>query len=89
MYLLEDAPAPSALQSFKTHVSDGKIFVTADPLKLDSPRPPNLNITGTDTGKGVLIVGGGAGAYHTVESLRHVCLVFCIFGKDIKRMFRS
>jgi hypothetical protein len=76
-YLPEDAPAQAALQSFKTHVSDGKIYVTADPLKVDSSRPPKLNISGTDTGKGVLIVGGGAGAYHTVESLRQVrCMLW-------------
>ncbi|KAI5998729.1 hypothetical protein EDD15DRAFT_2161656 [Pisolithus albus] len=71
---IEDAPAPSALYSFKTHIADGKVFVTADvtrTVKANSSRPPKLLSTGAaPAGKGVLIVGGGAGAFHTIESLR-------------------
>jgi NADH dehydrogenase FAD-containing subunit len=35
-------------------------------------RPPKLLSSGNESGKGVVIVGGGAGAFHTVESLREV-----------------
>ncbi|KAI6039787.1 hypothetical protein EDC04DRAFT_1612968 [Pisolithus marmoratus] len=70
----EDAPAPSALYSFKTHVADGKVFVTADvtrTLKANASRPPKLLSTGTvPVSKGVVIIGGGAGAFHAIESLR-------------------
>ncbi|RDB26297.1 Apoptosis-inducing factor 1 [Hypsizygus marmoreus] len=71
---IEDAPAPNALHSFKAHVADGKIYVTANPsetLKNNKERQPKLTSTGSDSiGKGVVIVGGGSGAFHTVESLR-------------------
>ena len=72
----EDAPAPSSLHSFKAQVKDGKIHVTADPaqtVKDNLSRPPKLLASGTElSGKGVLIVGGGSGAFHAVESLREV-----------------
>ncbi|EPQ52733.1 hypothetical protein GLOTRDRAFT_64447 [Gloeophyllum trabeum ATCC 11539] len=76
---IEDAPAPDAIHSFNTHVTDGKIYVTADPSKVTSEaksRPPKLLASGFEgtvggTAKnGVVIVGGGSGAFHTVESLR-------------------
>ncbi|KAE9408369.1 hypothetical protein BT96DRAFT_962732 [Gymnopus androsaceus JB14] len=71
---IEDAPAPSALHSFKAHVSNGKIHVTANPdftLKDNMARPPKLSTAGFDAvGKGVVIVGGGSGAFQAVESLR-------------------
>lgn len=74
----EDAPAPSGLHSFKTHVENGKIFVTANvsnTLKENKDRPPKLLSTGFDSiGKGVVIVGGGSGAFYAVESLREVGL---------------
>lgn len=77
MLYLEDAPAPSALHSFKAHVADGKIHVTANPsntLKTKKERSPKLLSSGSDSvGKGVVIVGGGSGAFQTVESLREVC----------------
>jgi hypothetical protein len=78
----EEAPATAAIHSFKTHVVNGKIHVTANAsstLKGNSARPPKLNSTGGDTGKGVLIVGGGAGAFQTVESLREVFFLPCPF----------
>ncbi|KAF5382137.1 hypothetical protein D9615_004300 [Tricholomella constricta] len=71
---IEDAPAPSAIHSFKAHVADGKIHVTANPtntLKENKARQPKLLSSGSDSvGKGVIIVGGGSGAFQTVESLR-------------------
>jgi NADPH-dependent 2,4-dienoyl-CoA reductase/sulfur reductase-like enzyme/nitrite reductase/ring-hydroxylating ferredoxin subunit len=71
---IEDAPAPSALHSFQTHIADGKIYVTADPAnttKEKISRPAKLLASGTEVGgAGVVIVGGGSGAFHAVESLR-------------------
>ncbi|KAJ8520178.1 hypothetical protein ONZ45_g2978 [Pleurotus djamor] len=73
---IEDAPAPSGLHSFKAFVSDGKIHVTANPsqtTKADMSRPPKLlgdSLNSASQTPGVVIVGGGAGAFHTVESLR-------------------
>jgi len=71
---IEDAPAPSAIHSFKAHVVDGKIHVTANPsntLRDNKSRQPRLLSSGSDSvGKGVVIVGGGSGAFQAVESLR-------------------
>jgi hypothetical protein len=75
----EDAPAPSALHSFQTHIADGKIYVTADPANTNKEkmsRPPKLLASGTEVGgAGVVIVGGGSGAFHAVESLREASRV--------------
>ena len=77
--ITEDAPAPSALHSFKAEVKDGKIHVTADPSSTTSAnksRPPKLLATGSEVpagqAKGVVIVGGGSGAFMCIESLREV-----------------
>ncbi|KZT29687.1 hypothetical protein NEOLEDRAFT_1153617 [Neolentinus lepideus HHB14362 ss-1] len=76
---IEDAPAPDAIHAFNTHLSDGKIFVTADPARVTpaaKSRPPKLlasgfeGIAGGTAKHGVLIVGGGSGGFQTVESLR-------------------
>ena len=81
----EDAPAPSALHSFQTYISDGKIYVTADPMNTNKEkmsRPPILLASGTEVGgAGVVIVGGGSGAFHAVESLRGASCV-CFTGVD-------
>ena len=73
---IEDAPAPKALHSFKAHVSEGKIYVTANPtstLKANLARQPKLLASGTEsTGKGVVIIGGGSGSFNAIESLREV-----------------
>lgn len=73
---LEDAPGPMALHSFETQVKDGKILVTANPpytLRSNFSRQPKLLATGANShGKGVIIVGGGSGAFNAVESLREV-----------------
>lgn len=76
--MLEDAPAPSAIHSFKAEVKDGKVLVTADPsatLSANKARQPTLLATGADAagqGKGVVIAGGGSGAFMCIESLREV-----------------
>ncbi|KAF5392383.1 hypothetical protein D9757_001502 [Collybiopsis confluens] len=71
---IEDAPAPSPIHSFKAHIADGKIHVTANPdftLKANLSRPPKLSTAGFDAvGKGTVIIGGGSGAFQAVESLR-------------------
>ncbi|KAJ7650683.1 hypothetical protein FB45DRAFT_888492 [Roridomyces roridus] len=71
---IEDAPAPDALHSFKAHVSDGQIHVTASAAhtqKANMSRAPKLSTAGTEThGDGVVIVGGGSATFHAVESLR-------------------
>jgi len=72
----EDAPAPAAIHSFKAHAKEGKIHVTAnvaDTLKENKNRQAKLVSTGYEVGqKGLVIVGGGSGAIHSVESLREV-----------------
>ena len=71
--IIEDAPAPMAIHSFKAHVADGKIHVTADStdtLKKNMSRQPKLHATGASDGQGVVIIGGGSGAFHCIESLR-------------------
>lgn len=71
---IEDAPAPSALHSFKTHITDGKVVVTADvsrTVKSNKARAPTLiSPVAVPVSKGVVIVGGGAGTFHAIESLR-------------------
>ena len=52
--------------------------MTADPLhtiKDNKSRAPKLLSSGIESsGKGVIIVGGGSGAFYAVESLREVCV---------------
>ncbi|KAF8591101.1 flavoprotein [Ramaria rubella] len=71
---IEDAPAPDALHSFKAEISGGKIHVTAkqsNTMKANKSRFPTLRAQGYPTESlGVVIVGGGAGALHAIESLR-------------------
>lgn len=78
IYYVEDAPAPASIHSFQTHITDGKIYVTADPAnttKEKKSRPPKLLSSGSEVGgAGVVIVGGGSGAFHATESLREVSL---------------
>lgn len=72
----EDAPAPSAIHSFKTQISDGKIYVTADPSltsKEQKSRAPKLSPSDSITSEpGVVVVGGGSGTFYLIESLREV-----------------
>jgi hypothetical protein len=78
IYYVEDAPAPASIHSFQTHITDGKVFVTADPAnttKEKKSRPPKLLSSGSEVGgAGVVIVGGGSGAFQAIESLREVSL---------------
>ncbi|KAF8698232.1 hypothetical protein AX14_001179 [Amanita brunnescens Koide BX004] len=71
---IEDAPAAAAIHSFKAHVKEGKIHVTAnvaDTLKENKDRQAKLASTAFEVGqKGLVIIGGGSGALHSVESLR-------------------
>jgi hypothetical protein len=64
------------LHSFKARVADGKVYVTASPtrtLKDSVAFFPNIPASfAENSGKGVVIVGGGSGALHTVQSLREV-----------------
>ena len=76
---IEDAPAPAAIHSFKTTISDGKILVTADEervAKANMSRTPKVaaNVdAGLSSGAaGVVIVGGGSGTFHAILSLREV-----------------
>ena len=80
---IEDAPAPAAIHSFKTSISDGKIFVTADEERVSKasmsrqpkvPANPDAGLTSGDAG--VVIVGGGSGTFHSIISLREVCTRF-------------
>ena len=79
---LADAPALDAIHSFKTSIQNGKIHVIADPqlaTKENKARPPKMSTDGfasaSGSGKGVVIVGGGAGGINTVESLREVRMI--------------
>ncbi|KAI0316418.1 flavoprotein [Amylostereum chailletii] len=70
---IEDAPGPSPIHSFRTSVKDGQIHVTADPTYTTAAgksRAPKVSTTVEEGGPGVVIVGGGSGAYGVVESLR-------------------
>lgn len=78
-YAAEDAPAPTALHSFQARVENGKILVTADPestQKKNMSRQPKLLASGYQASNkpGVVIVGGGSGAFHAIESLREVSI---------------
>lgn len=74
---IEDAPAINGLHSFTTEIKDGKIHVTANEnntKKDNMSRPPAVSsITiSSDDPEHVVIVGGGAGTMHAIESLRLV-----------------
>lgn len=80
---IEDAPALDSLLSLKLEVEGSDIFVTADAEKLKG-KPgvaPSCKggVQSVKQGKGVVIVGGGAGAIHCVEELRKVCLCALLF----------
>lgn len=69
----EDAPGPAALHSFHVALEHDQIFVTADTSQTTpagKARPPKALISAEEPGPGVVIVGGGSGAYGVVESLR-------------------
>ncbi|KAK4704858.1 apoptosis-inducing factor 3, partial [Phenoliferia sp. Uapishka_3] len=70
---IEDAPGLSSLQSFKVETEGKSVFVTppADLATITSRRlPPSCSPAASSGAKGVVIVGGGAGAAHAIEGLR-------------------
>lgn len=74
---IEDAPALYAIHSFPAHVDGGKIHVTADPkfTKKDDNlvrQPTIASGLNAEESSGVVIVGGGSGTIHAIESLREV-----------------
>lgn len=73
---IEDAPGLDSLYKYKAEIKDGKIVVSAPEKELKSkvgrkiPRARNPSVASkTET---VVIVGGGSGCIHTIESLRQV-----------------
>jgi apoptosis-inducing factor 3 len=67
---IEDAPGLNNLSSFKVEEEGSALFITP-PESEDvtaSKEPPAF--ASSKSGKGVVIVGGGAGAAHAVEELR-------------------
>ena len=72
--------------------SEGKIVVTA-PLdkvtkkNMERVSQPNAPDSAINASKGTVIVGGGSGAIHTIESLREVCLMSYIRFHYIKVFF--
>ncbi|KAM0790878.1 hypothetical protein ACM66B_004718 [Microbotryomycetes sp. NB124-2] len=74
---IEDAPGLNSLQVFKVEVENDKVYVyppTGGAEAVTKGREPetvNVESAGTNThGKGVVIIGGGAGAAHAIEGLR-------------------
>ena len=71
-----------ALHSYKASIVNCEIHVTAhteSTLKTNSARQATLLDGGVySLGPGVVIVGGGAGAFHSVESLREVNLIYLL-----------
>ena len=81
------------IHSFKTSIQDGKIHVTAETkltAKENKSRPlvvPSGGfVSAPALGKGVVIVGGGAGAIHAVQSLREVRSDVHLFRHDEKSL---
>lgn len=58
------------ISSFKVEQEGSKLFVTApDDKPVEATREPPA-VQAKQDGKGVVIIGGGAGAAHAIESLR-------------------
>ena len=71
---IEDAPGLDSLWSFNATVKNGKIVVSANEKEVKSKvGRVAAKIASKPEGKEtVVIVGGGSGAIHTIESLRMV-----------------
>ncbi|KAL7419530.1 Apoptosis-inducing factor 1 [Cryptotrichosporon argae] len=71
---IEDAPGLDSLWKFSATVADGKISVTADPAEVQSKVGRVVARARTQRAapkkERVVIVGGGSGGIHTIESLR-------------------
>jgi hypothetical protein len=92
---IEDAPGLDSLWNFKAEEKDGKVLVSASEKDLKSKvgrvagkNRPKASASGQEK---VVIVGGGSGGIHAVESLRMVSLqlITCITQlTDLERLFR-
>lgn len=74
---IEDAPGLDSLWKFSATVKDGKIVVAASQKEIKSKVGRVVPKAKTEKGvqeskETVVIVGGGSGGIHTVESLRMV-----------------
>ena len=72
---IEDAPGLDSLWSFAASERDGKIFVKANEKEVKSKVGrvvPKSRTVKEHTKEKVVIVGGGSGGIHTIESLRMV-----------------
>lgn len=72
---IEDAPGLDSLWSFGASVKDGKIYVKASEKEVKSKYGrvvPKSRTAKDHTKETVVIVGGGSGGSHTIESLRMV-----------------
>lgn len=75
---IEDAPGLDSLWKYSAEVKDGKIVVSASEKEVQSkvgrivPKSKTKSASGGKENETVVIVGGGAGGIHTVESLRMV-----------------
>lgn len=67
---IEDAPGLDALQSFRVEMDGDDVYVSTDAEDVSQARKPTFKAKKSREGKGVVIVGGGAGAAHAVEALR-------------------
>lgn len=74
---IEDAPGLDSLWSFSADVKDGKIVVSASEKEVQSKVGRIVSKARTEKPvqdkESVIIVGGGSGGIHCVESLRMVC----------------
>lgn len=75
---IEDAPGLDSLYKWSAEIKNDKIVVTADQKELKSkvgrivPRSKAKGVPKED--QTVVIIGGGSGGIHTIESLRMVSL---------------
>ncbi|GAA5957243.1 hypothetical protein JCM21900_001204 [Sporobolomyces salmonicolor] len=74
---IEDAPALNSLQSFKVETDSSSIYISgpSSPDAISQSREPSVPSVSIGTSSstepaGVLIIGGGPGAAHTIEGLR-------------------
>ena len=76
---IEDSPGLDSLWSFAATVKDGKIVVKASAKEVNSKVGRIVGKARTEKpspgAETVVIVGGGSGGIHTVESLRMVSRV--------------
>ena len=73
---IEDSPGLDSLWSYAATIRDGKIVVKADQKEVESKVgrvAAKCKPAKSAEKESVVIVGGGAGAIHTIESLRMVC----------------